>query len=252
MSQPARETDVVVLGYQNHGESDRIVTCYSKDTGKLTTIAKGANRSKKRFVNKLEPFTFLTVNYSLGRKGSLALLTDAELHNSFIHIRQNYTVYMAASVILEMMQTVIHEQEGDEQLFNLLIWALHRLDSQKEPLSTIPFFMIRFFDLLGYRPELSACAGCGSTDDTSYSFSLSAGGLQCEHCRSLRNGQNISLQTGTIKLLNSAMTLPLNRLGRLQLSGNMLNEALNMCHKYARQLFQRDFDSWKMVRKNYR
>ena len=46
--------DIKTLDY---GESDRIVTFYTSDFGKVKGIAKGAKRSKRRFSNALEVFT---------------------------------------------------------------------------------------------------------------------------------------------------------------------------------------------------
>ena len=53
----------IVLKVNDLGESDKIVTFYSKQAGKIAGIAKGAKRSKKRFSNKLEMFSLLEVQY---------------------------------------------------------------------------------------------------------------------------------------------------------------------------------------------
>lgn len=58
MGAPELESDALVLHCRDHGESDKIITLLTKNAGKFSGIAKGANRSKKRFVNKLELFLF--------------------------------------------------------------------------------------------------------------------------------------------------------------------------------------------------
>src|SRR6185369_6027248 len=42
-------TQAIVLRTVNFGESDRIVTLYGRSTGKVSAVARGARRSKKRF-----------------------------------------------------------------------------------------------------------------------------------------------------------------------------------------------------------
>ncbi len=63
MGQTVLESPAVVLNCYDHGESDKIVTLFCQNIGLITGIAKGANRSTKRFVNKLELFTLLHVYY---------------------------------------------------------------------------------------------------------------------------------------------------------------------------------------------
>ena len=52
----SHKTEAIVLRCLDYGESDRIVTFYTRDYGKLRGIAKGARRSRKRFANALELF----------------------------------------------------------------------------------------------------------------------------------------------------------------------------------------------------
>ena len=52
-------THAIVVHSINYGESDKIVTFFTRDFGKLKGIAKGARRSKKRFQNALGLFSHL-------------------------------------------------------------------------------------------------------------------------------------------------------------------------------------------------
>ena len=49
----------LMLRIAPHGESDKLATWYDARLGRVTAIAKGAQKSKKRFMNKLEPFSQL-------------------------------------------------------------------------------------------------------------------------------------------------------------------------------------------------
>ncbi|HYT53423.1 MAG TPA: DNA repair protein RecO, partial [Verrucomicrobiae bacterium] len=54
-------TPAIVLRSRPFGESDKIVSFLTENYGKLTGIAKGALRSRKRFVNSLEPFALINL-----------------------------------------------------------------------------------------------------------------------------------------------------------------------------------------------
>jgi len=243
-----RETEAIVLDSFEHGESDLILTFLSRDGGRLSAIAKGAKRSKKRFVNKLELFSFLHITYQTSANRSLCFLADAEMYTCFLNIRRNFELYAIASIVREFLLMATREGEVDDQLFRLSLWALHNIDQNNQPLSILTLFLINFFSRIGYRPNLTSCSNCNTltSADHRYSFDTTAGGLICPDC-SNTGRRLVRLSQGTIKMLCSAQTQPLKRLHCLKISGNILHESLTLLHDYGRQLFQREIISWKLL-----
>ena len=86
---PSFTTHAIVIRSINYGESDKIVTFFTKDFGKLKGIAKGARRSKKRFQNALGSF-FSSPAYLLrsGRNGAVRA-ERCDILNSFPKIRED-------------------------------------------------------------------------------------------------------------------------------------------------------------------
>ena len=242
------ETDAIVLDCRDHGESDVIVTLFSQSDGRCTAIAKGAKKSLRRFVNKLEIFSFLHIVCTKKAGRSLAFLSEAELHTSFFNLRGNLELYLIASVIREFLLLGVKENEPDERIFRLSLWSLHNLNLLRQPRAILALFLVRFFDYVGYRPDLQICRSC--TEDVvltkNYSFEASGGRIICSKC-SLVGKKGLDLSQGTLKVLRSAQDLPLERLHRLSLSGTILREALNVLHTYGNHLFQRDIISWKLM-----
>ncbi len=248
MVQHSVDTDAIVLDCIDHGESDLIVTFFCRDQGRVTAIAKGAKKSKKRFVNKLELFTFLRINYQQKNTQSLAFLAEAEIHTSFLNIRKKLDLYTTASVIREFLLIAMRDGEVDIKVFRLSLWALHHLHLANQPKAILSLFLVRFFDCVGYRPALTNCHICSSAVSIhrSCNFDIIGGGLICSNCS--RYGQKtLPVSSGTIKLLHAAQDQPLEKLHRLKLSGPLLREALTLLHSYGRQLFQRDIASWKLL-----
>jgi DNA repair protein RecO (recombination protein O) len=250
MAAIARETEAIVLDCFEHGESDVIVTLLSRDTGRLSAIAKGAKRSKKRFVNKLELFSFLHISYQTSPNRGLSFLSEAELYTSFLNIRRNFELYTTASILREFLLIAIREGEADDRLFRLSLWALHNIDRNLQPSAILTLFLTNFYEIIGYRPDFTMCNSCNlqTTINRRYSFDTTTGGLICPDCS--HPGQRlIRLSQGTIKMLRSAQLQPLERLHRLKISGNILQESLSLLHDYGRQLFQREIISWKLLQK---
>ena len=243
------ESAGVVLDSRDHGESDAIVTFYCRNHGRLTGIAKGAKRSKKRFVNKLEIFTSLIILHTLPQNNRLAFIAEAELVDGFLNLRHNLACYTTATVIRECILMATKEMEGDEELYPLLVWSFHCMNNGLPPLSVLTFFMIRFFGAIGYSPQLESCIGCGEEihGSKTYSFHTSSGGIHCSKCSIQKGRERIRLSQGTLKSLSTAVAQPLERLHRLQLSEIGREEALDFLHSYARHLFQREITSWAFL-----
>ena len=244
-----KSTPAVVISTLDHGESDLIVTCYTPEHGKLTGIARGAKRSRKRFVNKLELFSLLDLQYREGKKSSLVYLDQAELSNSFPSLRQDFRRYVAASLLSELTLHWTRENDGDAELFELLTWALTNLDEGREAGRIIIFFLSRLFAILGFQPQLDGCVLCGSLalQRGPYRFSTSRCGLICAQCRDLNTHSQLPVSLNTAKLLHRAMELPIDKLERLHFSPASCREALNLLERYGYHLLQREIHSWRLL-----
>lgn len=245
-----KETSAVVLAVKSHGEIDKIATFYGRETGKLTGIAKGAQRSRVRFVNKLELFSLLEISYEESRSSGLVRIDQAELLRPFSCIRQDYARYAAACLVGELVRQWTREGDPDPEIFPLLVWALTTIDAAPaaaEKLNPLViFFEIKLLGLLGYRPNLAGCLRCGTLDQAErpYHFSLADGGLLCRTCnRASRRHSLIPLSLATARLLAKAQDLAITKLNRLQMPPENALEALNFLNHYSRQLLQREVHS---------
>lgn len=277
-SRLSKETAAIVLDCQDHGESDRIVTFLCQDIGRLTGIAKGAKRSLKRFVNKLELFSSLRIRYTESRNSNLVFLSEAELVESFLGLRQNPTLYLAATVMRELALSATRDLEGDDGVFFLLRWGLQSMDAQQSSLrqgelssswfsggalgsraswighgpaqrpvlTLLALFQVKFFDQIGYRPNLESCQCCRRPFHLGqeYAFDSRGGGIVCRDCQGEWGPSSMQpLSAGTIRILATAQNQPLNRLHRLRLSDCGLREALTLFSRYGRHLLQREICS---------
>lgn len=240
----------LVLNVSDHGEADKIVTFFSPDLGKATGIAKGAKRSKQRFVNKLEEFSLLEIMYRPPRRGSLIFIVEAELEKSFLTLRQHFDRYLMAMLIVELVLRFTREHDPDTEVYSLLAWAMYSLDKGEEPLKTGALFHLRLLGAAGYRPELDHCGFCGKTVQAGISYTLhpDSGSLVCDDCRSNTTGYLVSLSVQTLKFLDYAQRLDLKNITRLRLPKKNAEEALTFLNRFTRHLLQHDITSWRQIR----
>jgi len=241
-------TAAVVLKIVDHGESDKIVTFYSAAAGRQTGIAKGAKRSSRRFVNKLELFSLLEVGYHRRYQNGLAQIVEADLLDPHINLRRDHDRYIAASLVTELVLSWVRDNDVDPQLFSTLLWALDNLNQGWQPLTTVIFFQIKLLGIVGYQPHLSACVTCGGAESSAgpYSFNMAQGGVICGRCRGdgITPASHIALSLSTMKLLHSAQEMGLEKLKRLRFSNSSHTEAAALLKKYCEYLLQREIQSW--------
>lgn len=241
------ETEAVVLKIFDHGESDKIITFFTADFGKITAIAKGAKRSKKRFVGKLELFNHLHILFADNKVSSLMRIDEAELRNPFPTLRSNYRSFVCATLASELILNWTVEHDQDENIFHLLCWTYGKLTG-KDPLPSLLLFQLHLLTLLGFHLNLSTCCQCGTaaTAGQAYTFSPSRNGIICSRCATAPDGSSsLALSLGTIRLLEKARGLPVDKWSRLHFSKQSLQEAMALFQNHNNFLLQRDILSWK-------
>lgn len=237
----------IVIKVTDYGESDKIVTFYCPGEGKFTGIAKGAKRSSKRFVNKLELFTHLEFQYNSRYK--LATIDQADLIESFSMIRTNYQKYTIAALICELLLSWTHENDGDPLIFKAVTQALRELADHNAHRKTLVLFLVHFYALLGYQPNLNVCTKCGLLNSLAgpFQFQTDSGSIVCKRCRPTGLSSNISLSIDTIKLLNQAQKMNFGKTTRLQFSDQSIKQSLVLFKNYGSFLLDRDIHSWDFI-----
>ncbi len=173
--------EAVVLCHSNYGETDRMLTLYTRDYGKLRVIAKGVRKIKSRKSGHLEPFSRITVQ--LARGHDLYILTQAETVTAYSHIRANLELTGYTAVVIELLDKLTFEAEENRTLYRLLIETMDRLNEGSDPFITVSYYQVHLLDALGYKPELFACTICRKEiQPVDQFFSPEQGGIVCPQC----------------------------------------------------------------------
>jgi DNA repair protein RecO (recombination protein O) len=242
----------IVLKVRDLGESDKIVIFYSKQAGKIAGIAKGAKRSKKRFSNKLEIFSLLDVVYDERNRSGLVRIAEAELVTPFQSLRENYDRYLSAVLACELIYYWSRDYDADKNIFNLLLWVLQSIDTGSSPRMAQIFFQVKLYTLLGYRLHLSGCIKCENAEQSGmpYVFHPGRHGMLCKKCSpSFISKEMVPLSMNTIKLLQHAQDLSMEKLGRLRFSEVSIKETLQLFKVYGQYLLQREISAWNFMEK---
>lgn len=174
----------VVLRTVDHGESDRVVTLLARGHGKLAAFARAARASKKRFGGALEPFTLVKAELS-GRGGGdrLLRLDSVAPERAFHAIRGDLARIACAAYATELARELTRDHEPHDELFDLLVDYLSRLDAAPARPAMLRAFELAALSAAGFQPRLDACARCGEPlGEGVVTFALADGGPLCDRC----------------------------------------------------------------------
>jgi DNA repair protein RecO (recombination protein O) len=199
-------TPAIVLRTWPYGESDKIVSFLTESHGKLTGIAKGAKRSRKRFVNSLEPFSLVNLRFQDRAHSNLVLILASDLAFSFKHLLTSLEKISIASYMVEITDGLIGEREENRLVFRHLKDGLIYLEEQAMSLSFLTSFDLKLLRLTGYEPLLDSCRRCPRVrceqTPTRWHFSPKDGGILCEPCSRLRK-EIFPLSAATLEILTN-------------------------------------------------
>jgi DNA repair protein RecO (recombination protein O) len=177
-----------VLRTRVYGESDKIVTFLTRDYGKLSAIAKGALRSRRRFVNALEPFTHVRLGFRIRPHGDLGWVESAEIVRPARNVTRDLDRYAWSTYVLEVIDCMVEGREADSCLFDLAERSLREIDSSfPAPLSQemLRSFEARLLDITGFTPSLETCSRCAASTTAPGRhprFNPLLGTVLCERC----------------------------------------------------------------------
>ena len=177
-------TDAVVMSRRALGESDRLVEFYSREFGKVRGVAKSARRPRSRFGSALETFTVGRLVFFDTGRSDLVRVDHFDILHPFVAVRESLESLGRGAWVLECVARLSAERDPHPALYGLVVRALRALERGEPPERVSACFGLRAVDLLGHRPRIDRCVGCGRA----FPFSdpvldVGEGGLICPACR---------------------------------------------------------------------
>lgn len=230
--------EALVLRVVDFGESDRIAHLLTPMASRLTVIAKGARRSRKRFPGALDLLCHAAVQVERRRPYGMARLEQARLLDPFPALRADPARFALACYAIELVDRLAPEGAGGPEarrLFEATLAALRTIAAGRPDARLRVLLEVRLLAALGLAPELARCVRCGRSLEAGSAalFHVAEGGALCARCA--RPGDAaVPVGLGTLRTLEQGLRLELARLPRLGLSGGALDEARGLLARFLR------------------
>lgn len=186
-------TKAIVLKEIPLKEEDKIVVVFSREYGKISIYAKGARKTKSAYLAGTQMLTYS--DFFIYKKENLSSLSKIDIIDSFLDIKNDYEKLYMAMYFLEYVDSLIIEDNPNEELFDFLILTLDKMKKSNNLKLMKPIFEMRALGLAGYMPNVLTCQSCGNELDEDCRFSSSDDGVICESCSGMKKGIKISKTT---------------------------------------------------------
>lgn len=173
----------MVIRTVDYRDNDRILTLFTAEQGRIDAKARGCRRTTSPLLACTQPFVY--GDYQLFYHKNKYIIDQGEVLESFYPLREDVARYAAASLCAAACLEGVQEQQSSPEVFSLLYHCLSYLTyGDVEPGDMAVCFLLRFLSLLGFRPAITHCAGCGRDlrQDAIVRFSVERGGAVCTAC----------------------------------------------------------------------
>jgi len=201
----------IVIRTTNYGETNKIVTLYTREWGKVGVMARGAKKPNSRLAAVTQLFTY---GYFLVQKSNgLGGMQQGEMITPMRSIKEDIFLTAYASYIIDLLDKSTDERKPNPFLFELLYQTLNLINEGYDAEIIVHIFEMKMLNTLGLYPVLNQCSVCGNTEGH-FSFSIREGGLICHQCLE-KDPYHIKISEAAVKLLRLFYYFDLSRIGNI-------------------------------------
>jgi len=182
-------TPAIILRVVNYGESDRIVTLFSRDAGRLSALARGARKSQRRFAGGLSLCAVGSAAVRERPGAELATLERFDATDSHVALGSDIARMAHAAYAAELVGKLCAPRQAEPIVFDALTEFLRLLDGEGASAERLRVFEIGLLAGLGFGPVLDTCAACGGASfagrdpaQVGFRWDPDRGGAVCGAC----------------------------------------------------------------------
>ena len=148
-------TDAIILKNTPYQETSIISRLFTKDTGKISVIFKGAKRKKNNLSAIIEPGN--VINITFYDKPNLKLSKEVKLIKTYYNSRKILSHYYYTMAIISLIDKLCMDNQSYTELYNLLISILDKMDDQALTTELLfIYFLLHLNKHIGYEININA------------------------------------------------------------------------------------------------
>jgi len=183
-----------ILRRTDFRDSSVIADIYTLNFGRISGILKGYYSGKKEFTSSLALFS-LNEFVFYPRHRDVWLVSYVDMVADYDFLPASSAASGLAGLFAGLISRTMPAWESNQDIFHLLGESFQRL-RQSQDRRLAHWFLLRYLELSGFKPELNRCLSCRDSLSAEVMFSIACGGLLCRLCgRGVADARPISPET---------------------------------------------------------
>ena len=237
-------TKALVLRAVDYKESDKILTLFTQDQGKLTVSARGCRKKGSAIAAGCQLLAWSEmVLYDYQGRWSVK---ESATQRLFQGVRDDIQRLALGCYFAEVAELLAVEGLPSPELLSLTLNSLHALDKmQDRPLPLVKAaFEWKAMALAGYEPLIDGCDICGADPPEEPLFHLREGVLHCARCRDgVGEGVSMPLSWDALAALDHVIHGDPRRLFSFRLGDEALRQLADAAEAYLHTQLERGFST---------
>lgn len=168
----------IVISSKDKGESDRMLTLFSLENGKLFAKIRGVKKPKAKLAFASLPFCF--GEYLFVESKGFLTVTNCNAIDNFFDISYDLNSYYVGNTILEIVNILSRQGEASTDLFVLTLRALKALAySKPNMLLLLSKYIYDVLEVAGYKINTDPCV-LKDNPNREIFFNFESGNFVCE------------------------------------------------------------------------
>ena len=182
------KTEGMVLRVVEFSETSCVVWWFTRDFGRINTLAKGAYRKRNPFEGAIDLLAISRLVFLSKSSEGLDLLTEARLEHSFRAGRRDLHGLLCGYHLVELVTRWFDSHDPHPEFYDSLRDSVRAIDQGGYLPRIVTSMELRLLSSTGYEPAWDRCVDCGATEFAGprLAFSTLDGGVVCSRCRAGR------------------------------------------------------------------
>lgn len=215
-----KKIEGIIISTVDYKENSKIINILTPTEGVIGVLAKGCKSPKSKISATSSTLTYgiFYLNYY---KGSIPLLTEVDILNSFKQIRKDIIKLNYALFLLELSSQV-YKHDKSKKIYDLLIDGLNKINEGYDSQIVTNIIELKMLQYLGIKPVVEKCVNCQRTTDI-ITISSYKGGYLCKDCV----GKETIFHLKTLQLIRMFYYIDISKITKIDVT-ETIKEEINL------------------------
>ena len=243
------KVQALVLRVTDYNDTDAILSLLTVQQGRMTVKVRGLRRKHSPMIAACQLLSYS--EFVLFEHKGFYTVSEAKLIELFQPLRRDLNKLSLGTYFAQVAEVLSQGDFPEPGLLSLTLNSMYALSALDYPETKVKaVFELRCACLAGYEPDLSGCTSCGKP--YADRFDISAGRLECSHCRDLESsGIRLPVTAGVLEAMRYIVWAPTQKIFSFELEPATMEVLSSITEGYLSAQLERGFtalDFYKTIK----